>query len=177
MKLLNKAFAKTIAATTAAGAMAVSAVPAHANEHHRDKIGAGEIIAGAVIIGGLAAILSSKKDKRHHDVKYNRGYNNDYRGRGYKRERFKRQRAGFHRDGSRRAIRKCIRQTEHKASYLGYADVTNIRDIKRTRYGYRIKGNLIVTKGDRYNKYSDRGRFTCYVDSGRVSEVRLRGLG
>ncbi len=176
MKLLNKAFAKTIAATTAAGAMAVSAVPAYANEHHRDKIGAGEIIAGAVVIGGLAAILASKKDKRHHDVKYDRGYNHNYRSRGFNNNRFKRQRVGFHRNGSRNAINQCVRQTEHKASYLGYADVTNIRDIKRTRYGYRIKGNILVTKGNGYKKYSDHGRFTCYVDSGKVSEVKLRGL-
>ena len=177
MKLLNKAFANTIAASTAAGAMAVSAVPAHANGHHKDRLSKGEVIAGAVILGGLAAVLASKKNKHHNDVRYDNGYNYDYRSKESKHNRFKRHRAGFNRNGSRYAINQCVQQTEQKASYLGYADVTNIRDIKRTRYGYRIKGNILVTKGNGYKKYSDHGRFTCYVDSGKVSEVKFRGLG
>lgn len=172
MKLLNKALAKSIAATTAAGAMAVSAVPAHANDRNHDRISTGEVIAGAVILGGLAAVLASKKK----DNRYNDGYNNRRNG-NYNQGRYRKQNVNNRRDGSRRAIRQCINQAENKASYLGYADVTDIRDIKRTRYGYRVKGNLLVTKGRGYNRYSDKGRFTCDVDSGRVSEVRLGGLG
>ncbi len=179
MKMLNKAFAKPIAGIAAAGAMAVSAVPAHANDRQHDRISAGEVIAGAVIVGGLAAILSSKKNKHRGYDSHHNGY--EYNGRRGHNRKFRRghnnHRVNYRRNGSRRAIRKCINRAEQKASYFGYADVTNIRDIKRTRYGYRVKGNVLVTKGRGYNRYSDRGRFTCYVDSGRVSEVRLRGLG
>ncbi len=171
MKLLNKAFAKTIAATTAAGAMAVSAVPAHANGHHKDRVSTGEVIAGAVILGGLAAVLASKKKDRYdrhdrHD-KYDR----------YDNRRYRKNRGYNARNGARRAINQCVRGTERKASYNGYADVTQIRDVKRTRYGYRVKGNLLVTNGRGYNRYSDKGKFTCYVDSGRISEINIRGIG
>jgi len=179
MKLLNKAFAKTITATTVAGAMAVSAVPVNAKEYHRDKVSTGEIIAGAVIVGGLAALLSSKKSKhRNYDTHHNSyEYKGRHKGHRYSKGRYNDRRVNYRRDGSRKAIRKCIRRAENKASHFGYADVTDIRNIKRTRYGYRVKGNILVTKGRGYNRYSDKGRFTCYIDSGRVSEVRLRGLG
>ncbi len=165
MKLLNKAFAKTIAATTTAGAMAVSAVPAYANGHHKDRLSTGEVIAGAVILGGLAAVLASNK-KGHYD-KYDR-----YDSRRYRKNR------GYNRNNeARQAINQCVRGTERKASYNGYADVTQIRDVKRTRYGYRIKGNLLVTNGRGYNRYSDKGKFTCYVDGGRLSDINIRGIG
>lgn len=159
MKLLNKAFAKTIAATTAAGAMAVSAVPAHANGHNKNRVSTGEVIAGAVILGGLAAVLASNKKDRYDNNRYrktnrNQGYNS-----------------------SRNAINQCVRGAEKKASYNGYADVTQIRDVKRTQYGYRIKGNLLVTNGRGYKRYSDKGKFTCYVDGGRISEIKIRGIG
>ena len=158
MKLLNKAFAKTIAATTAAGAMAVSAVPAHANGHNKNRVSTGEVIAGAVILGGLAAVLASNKKDRYDN-------NRNRKNRGYNRH-----------NGERSAINQCVRGAEKKASYNGYADVTQIRDVKQTRYGYRIKGNLLVTNGRGYNRYSDKGKFTCYVDRGRISEIDIRGI-
>lgn len=173
MKLPTKAFAKTIAATTAAGAMAVSAVPAHANGHHKDRVSTGEVIAGAVIIGGLAAVLASKKKNRHND-RYD--HNNRYDHNDRRDNRRFRKNDGFNNNGPRRAVNQCVRGTEKKASFNGFADVTQIRDVKRTRYGYRVRGNLLVTNGRGYNRYSDKGRFTCFVDSGRISEIKIRGI-
>lgn len=174
MKLLNKALAKTIAATTAAGAMAVSAVPAQANERHNDKLSTGEVVAGAVILGGLAAILASKKNDRkfdnHHDVRFDNRHNDKFNNRNRRGHN-----DGF-RNGSRQAVRQCINQAEYKASFNGNANVTDIRDIRETRYGYRVRGNLLVTNGRGFKRYSDKGRFTCYIDNGRVSELEIRGL-
>ncbi|WP_108810883.1 hypothetical protein [Sphingorhabdus sp. Alg231-15] len=167
--------------TAAATAMAVSATPAMAKDYDRGGISAGEVIAGAVVLGGLAAILSSgKKDK------YSTGYyDDDYRDR---RHRDRRYRDGRYRDGRygygdrkrirpRRAVNKCVRAAERKASYYGRADVTQIRDVKRTRYGYKVKGRIVVKDGYRgYRRSYDRGKFTCYVEGRRVSGVRLKDL-
>jgi len=82
------------------------------------------------------------------------------------------------------------------ASRYSRSDVTQIRDIERTRYGYRVKGNLVVQDGwrgnnrgyDRYDRYDrdgysggygrgyDKGRFTCYVERGRVVDIDYSGL-
>ncbi|HAU21437.1 MAG TPA: hypothetical protein DCS24_02405 [Erythrobacter sp.] len=181
-----KKFAKGGIATAAVSAMALAgATPAYAGHRDPDKIGAGEVIAGALIIGGLAAILSSGNKDRYRD-----GYryrDRDYRvgyGRGEKR--------------ARRAINKCIRNAERDALRSGYrfADVTRIRDIDRTSYGWRVKGRLVVDgqrhygyRSDRYGyddrrynydrSYSlgaDRGKFTCYVERDRVTEINYRGI-
>lgn len=156
--------------TAAATAMAVSATPAMAKDYDRDGISAGEVIAGAVVLGGLAAILSSnKKDK------YYSGYDRDYRDRRYRDDRY-----GYRdrkRIRPRRAVNKCVRAAERKASYYGRADVTQIRDVKRTRYGYKVKGRIVVKDGYRgYRRSYDRGKFTCYVEGRRVSGVRLKDL-
>jgi len=160
---------KALVGAAAATAMAVSATPAMANNgygHKNDRIGAGEVIAGAVILGGLAAILSSKnKNDRYYDGRRgNRGYDNGY---GYK--------TSFNRRGGRKAVKRCIRRAER---YAG-GKVTDIRDIDRTRYGYKIRGRIVVKDGYRGRYGSpqyDRGRFTCYVENGRIADVRFRGL-
>ncbi|GAB5480539.1 MAG: hypothetical protein Pars92KO_02960 [Parasphingorhabdus sp.] len=157
--------------TAAATAMAVSATPAMAKDYDRGGISAGEVIAGAVVLGGLAAILSSgKKDKYSNSY-----YDDDYRDRRYRDKRY-----GYgdrKRIRPRRAVNKCVRAAERKASYYGRADVTQIRDVKRTRYGYKIKGRLVVKDGYRgYRRSYDRGKFTCYVEGRRVSGVRLKDL-
>ena len=167
MTRIKKAFVGAAAAT----AMAVSATPAAAKDRYdNDKIGAGEIIAGALIIGGIAAVLSSKdsKDDRYYS-RDRRGYNNGY---GY----------GNKRVGSRKAVNRCVRRAERGASRYGRANVTQIRDIKRTRYGYRVKGRIEVSDGYRGGRYNrgyrdiDRGKFTCFVDQGRVADIRYKGL-
>ena len=179
MKTLKTALVGTAAAT----AMAVSATPAMAKRgHHDNGISAGEVIAGAVVLGGLAAILSSgKKDRYNHS--YDRGYRGD--------------RYGYNNYGHnqrirpRKAVNKCVRQAERRASQWGRADVTDIRKVERTRYGYKIKGRIAVRNNYRNRGYDERyyrngydrdhrnyntGKFTCYVDGRRVSDVRFRGL-
>ncbi|QTD56953.1 hypothetical protein [Parasphingorhabdus cellanae] len=157
--------------TAAATAMAVSATPAMAKDHDRDGISAGEVIAGAVVLGGLAAILSSNKKDRYYS-----GYDRDYRDGRYRDGHYRDRRYGK-RIRPRRAVNKCVRAAERKASYYGRADVTQIRDVKRTSYGYKVKGRIVVKDGYRgYRRSYDRGKFTCYVEGRRVSGVRLKDL-
>jgi hypothetical protein len=165
MKFLTKSL---LSAGAAAAALVSVSAPAAARDHRGgDGISAGEVIAGAVILGGLAAVLSSGNDR---DRSYDRGYD---RGRDY----------DYGRGGH---------------SGYGRSDVTEIRNIDRTRYGYRVTGKLVVQDGwrgnnrgygyrdrDRYNDYDrgygynrgyDKGRFTCYVERGRVIDVDYSGL-
>ena len=136
----SKLFAKGGIATAAVGAMALAgATPAQAR-HDRGKIDAGDVIAGAVIIGGIAAIASAaSKNKR------DRYYHNDYRYRDYRGDRYD-NRYSYNRNNPRRAIEKCIRAAERDARRSGYrfADVTQIRDVDDRRYGWRVKGRLVV---------------------------------
>jgi len=174
---------KALIGTAAATAMAVSATPAVANHgKHNDKISAGEVIAGAVVLGGIAAILTSGK-RKHRDRDYHRGHRGE-RGYGYNNG----YKHNYRHRSSRKAVKRCIRRAENWASQYGDAKVTNIRDIDRTRYGYKIKGRIIVRdsyRGGKYNKYNrrgygynnyDKGKFTCYVERGRVVDVKYRGL-
>lgn len=156
-----------ITGSVTALAMVVSTTPAMA-AHDNDGIGASEVIAGAVILGGLAAILTSSNNDRYDrnghyspSDRYGR-YDRDYdRGHRY--------------DGSRMAVNKCVRAAEQEASFRRFrANVTEIKDIDRTRDGYRVKGRIVVD-GPRHAY--DKGRFTCYVDHGRVADVRLSGIG
>lgn len=80
--------------------------------------------------------------------------------------------------GGDRAVNQCVRAAENEARRFGrFAQVTDVRDIDRTRYGLRVQGRIAVDYGRGYRGGSDRGRFTCFVDRGRVSDVRLSGLG
>lgn len=77
-----------------------------------------------------------------------------------------------------RAVDQCVRAAENEARRFGrFARVTDIRDIDRTRAGLRVQGRLVVENGGRWRGNADRGRFTCFVDRGRVYDVRLSGLG
>ncbi|PXW78449.1 hypothetical protein C7451_102120 [Blastomonas natatoria] len=78
-----------------------------------------------------------------------------------------------------RAVNQCVRAAELEARRFGrFAQVTDIRDIDRTRRGLRVQGRLVVEQGGRWRGGGvDRGRFTCFVDRGRVYDVRLSGLG
>ncbi|MFN7323809.1 MAG: hypothetical protein ACK5SM_03560, partial [Sphingomonadales bacterium] len=90
----------------------------------------------------------------------------------------------YSRGGSRAAVNQCVNAVERWGSRYSRSDVTRIFDIDRTRYGYRVSGNVVVKDGwrgrDRYDRGYDRGydkgRFTCYVERGRVVDVDYRGL-
>lgn len=186
MQTLPKAPMKAFFTSLAAGAMAVTAIvpaQAQAQTYSRDRgydrgngIGAGEIIAGAVILGGLAAVLSSngKRDRYRYDY---RGYRGDRRG----------YRNNARRGNPQRAIERCIRATEryaNRASY-GRANVTNVYDVDRRNNGWRIKGNIVLEeqrRGYRNRGYRgrnngfDRGRFSCRIRNGRISDIDVDGI-
>lgn len=137
---------KALLGTVAAGAMAVtSATPAAARDRHNDGISAGEVIAGAVILGGIAAIASSigkDRDRYRGDYRYDRGYrDNFYRARG----------------NPRAAVEKCVRAARQDARRYGFRGirVTDIRDVRDTRYGWRVKGRIAVNDRSGYG-YRDR---------------------
>ena len=200
MKILTKSL---LSAGAAAAALVSVAAPAEARGRDNDGITAGEVIAGAVIIGGIAAVIASsdndrddrrdngRYDDRRYDDRggYNDGryedrddrYDNGHRrgrGRGHDDYGYDRQ------NGSRSAVNQCITAVENWASRYSRADVTQINYIDRTRNGYRVTGNLVVQDGYRgrnrydrgYDRGYDKGRFTCYVERGRVIDVDYRGL-
>ncbi len=185
MNKLNKA----LVGTATAAAMAVSATPAMARDDRNNGPSAGEVIAGVAIIGAIAAIASSgNNDRRYRDNNYrdnNYRYDN-YRDRNYRGDRYDNGRYGDSRYGNnyrhinqRQAVNLCARAAEHGATNYGRARVTDIRDIDRTRYGYRVKGRILVEQGrSRYQRsgYADEGRFTCYIEGNRVSDVQYSGL-
>jgi len=171
---------KGLIGSVAAGAMALGAVaPAQAQSYrgHRNDngISAGEIIAGALIIGGIAAVASASNRDRRDRYNYN--------------------------DSPRDAVALCVNAAERTASrysYGGRSEVTDIRDIKGNRNGYRIQGRIAVNQMDhnwrrgdaRYgrgwsNDYRgwndnyrgwDSGRFTCRIERGRVVDIDYSGI-
>ncbi len=173
---LTKTLTKGALGTVAAGAIALaSATPAVASDRHRDRgVDAGDVIAGAVIIGGIAALAGAfdnddRRDRRYRDRNY-RGNNHNYRAnhnRGY-------------RGNGQRAVERCIRSAERQARRFGgyrYADVTQIRDVDRTRYGFRVQGRIEVQGSNNYRgRDFDRGRFTCYVERGNRAQIDFRGI-
>jgi hypothetical protein len=206
MKILTKSL---LSAGAAAAAMVSVAAPAQARRGDGDRIDAGEVIAGALIIGGIAAVLSSgnDRDRGYNDRGYddrggrydNRdsGYDNggyDDRGRGGHHGRgrgYDDDRSGYGYDnggGSRAAVNQCVSGVERWASRYSRAEVTEIRNIDRTQYGYRVTGKLVVQDGNRgrggydrgydrgYERGYDKGRFTCYVERGRVIDIDYSGL-
>ena len=180
MTKLKKTLAKGTLGTVAAGAMALAtATPAMAdNYRHKDRIDAGDVIAGAVIIGGIAALAGAfdgdkrdryrYRDRRYRDRHYDRGYRGDRRG--YHNNRY----------NGRRAVERCVRVAERQARRFGgyrFADVTQIRDVDRTRYGFRVKGRIQVEGNRGYRgRDFDRGRFTCWFDGRGRPQVDFRGI-
>ncbi len=178
MSFLTKSL---LSAGAAAAALVSLAAPAEARDRYRyhDGISAGEVIAGALIIGGLAAIIASADDDRNYRYYDRYGYDDGYyhRGGGYGYY-------GYRYGGSRAAVRQCVHAVERWANRYSRTDVTEIRNIDRTYYGYRVTGNLVVRDGWRgrdhydwgYHRGYDRGRFTCYVERGRVVDIDYHGL-
>lgn len=169
--------ARTTLGTLAAVTLAVAATtPALADDHRyrdrdRDGIGAGEIIAGAVVIGGIAALAGAfDGDRDYRD----RGDRRDYRG-----DRWERGGNGFN-GGARGAVERCVRAAENQARRFGgyrYADVVDVRDLDRTRFGFRVEGRIEVQGNSRWGgRDFDRGRFTCRLDGRGAPIVTYDGI-
>ena len=186
---------KTLVGAVAAGAMAVvptSAAVAQYRDYdrgyERDRgISAGDIIAGAVVLGGIAAIAGSLG--RGNDYRNDDRY---YRGGNY----------GYYNGNPRAAVEQCVNAANRDARSRGYryAQVTQVRDVNDTDYGWKIKGNLVVDGdrgyydrgydsrrynsgyynngryNDRYGYRQDAGNFTCWIDRGRVSRMDYSGI-
>lgn len=179
---LKKTITKGALGTVAAGAMALaSATPAMAdNGRDRGGVDAGDIIAGAVIIGGIAALAGAfdndrddrYRDRDYRDRNYNYNYNYNYRDhRGYNYN----QRARFGRD----AVERCIHAAEYRARSWGgyrYANVTEIRDIDRGRYGPQVRGRIEVQGNGYRGRGYDEGRFTCDVDGRGNVQIDFDGI-
>lgn len=191
-----KTISKALAGSVAAGAIALSAVsPAFAADGHgfdRGGIRAGEMIAGALVLGGIAAATANAS---HYDRDY------DFNRAGY---RDRDGRNGYGRGWNvnpRQAVQMCINRAENAASrrsFGGRADVTDVRDVRNTAWGYEVRGRIAVNSmgrgwrnGDnRYgygwnNDYRgwhnglrgyDSGSFTCKVERGRVVYMDFSGI-
>jgi hypothetical protein len=155
-----------LGAVAATALTAASITPAQARDRDRDGISAGEIIAGAVVIGGIAALAGA--------------FDGD-RGRGWDDRRFRGDRGwdrggwGFP-GGPRAAVDRCVRAAENQARRFGgyrYADVIDVRDIDRTRDGFRVRGRIDVGGG--WNR-NDRGRFTCRIDGRGAPLIDFDGI-
>jgi len=181
---LKKTITKGALGTVAAGAMALaSATPAMADDNrHRDRgVDAGDVIAGAVIIGGLAALAGAFDNDDRRDRR-----NRNYRDRDHRYDNGNRNRGNRHngnrgyRGNAEGAVERCIRVAERQARRFGgwrYADVTQIRDVDRTRYGFRIQGRMQVQGSSNYRgRNADNGRFTCYVERGNRPQIEFRGI-
>ncbi|MEP7350727.1 MAG: hypothetical protein ABI668_12375 [Sphingorhabdus sp.] len=178
-----------------AGAAAAALVSVSASAQTRDRrdyrdndgISAGEVIAGAVILGGLVAIASSGNDR---DGYYNgRRYNNRY---GSSRQavgqcvnavegwanRYSRSDVTQISDIDRtrngyRITGKLVVQDGWRGHNRGYDDDYRRGDDRR---GYGNDRDDRRGYGQGYNRGYDKGRFTCYVERGRVIDVDYRGL-
>lgn len=158
-----------LGAVVATALTAASTTPAMADDFfERDGISAGEVIAGAVVIGGIAALAGAfDGDRDRWDDR------RDFRG-----DRWDRgDRWGF-RGGPRGAVDRCVRAAENQARRFGgyrFADVIDVRDIDRTRDGFRVRGRIDVGGG--WNRRgSDRGSFTCRVDGRGAPFVDFDGI-
>jgi len=194
-----KTISKALVGTAAAAAVAVSsATPAIARDH-RGGIDGGDIVAGALVIGGIAAIAAAASNNGND--RYDRyGYGDDnWRGRdGWSNDRYRDNYYG--RGNPRGAIEQCVNVAERTASRYSYgrADVTDVRDVRPTRWGYEVRGRIAVNsngrdwrQGDRYYgrgwngdyrgwnsslRGYDSGSFKCKVERGRVVDIDYSGI-
>lgn len=192
-----KTISKALVGTAAAAAVAVSsASPAMARDH--GGVDGGDIIAGALVIGGIAAIAAAASS--NNNDRYDRyGYGDDWRGRdGWSDGRYRDNAYG--RGNPRSAIEQCVRAAERNASRYSYgrADVTDVRDVKSTRWGYEVRGRIAVNSSGRdwrqgdsrygrgwngdYRGWNDSlrgydsGSFKCRVERGRVVDIDYSGI-
>ena len=176
-----KTISKALVGTVAAGAMALSATPAAARDRHHDGVDAGDIIAGALVIGGIAAVASSIGNDRGYNGTYGGPYYGD-NGR-YDSRYGDRYGYNYNSGNPRQAVEQCVYAAQRGA--YG-ARVTDIRSVDRNRYGYKVKGTVVVNErgggwGRDYNyRYAgrnyDQGKFSCDVQYGRVLDIDFSGL-
>ena len=207
-----KTVSKALLGTIAAGAMvAASATPALADHNDRNGVSAGDIIAGALIIGGIAAVASAAS-RNNGGYRDNRGYDDGY---GYNRAGYGNN-GGYYdnndgnygnnydrysqwRSNPRQAVERCIAAAERYASSRGLrADVTDIRQVKDTRYGFEVKGRIAVQGNNRgwnrgdsnygqgwggdYRGYNDQvrgydsGKFKCKYERGQITDLDIDGV-
>ena len=168
-----KTLTKAVAGTLTAGAMLATAIsPAMAQprrDNDRDGVRAGEVIAGALIVGGIAAIAANT--------------HNDPRG---PRVAPVNPRTGVDRGG----------RAAHRAARRYSGDVTDVRSVRQTRFGYEVRGRIAVKsfqgswrgRGDLGNGWGndsrgwnnklrgyDAGTITCTYERGRTS-VNYNGI-
>ena len=180
-----KTISKALVGTVAAGAMALSATPAAARDRDHNGIDAGDIIAGALVIGGIAAVAGAIGNDRGYNGTYGGPYYGDYNG-GYGdyNGRYDSRYGNNYNSGNpRQAVEQCVSAAQRGA--YG-ARVTDIRSVDRNRYGYRIKGTVVVNErgsgwGRDYNyrnagRNYDQGKFSCDVQYGRVVDLDFSGL-
>jgi hypothetical protein len=168
-----------LGAVAATALTAASATPAMADDYRdRGGISAGEVIAGAVVIGGIAALAGAfdgDRDRERFD--YRDRY--DYRDRDYRGDRYNGGRFGFG-GNPRAAVERCVRAAENQARRFGgfrYADVIDVRDVDRTRDGFRVRGRIEVGGGYGYHgRDNDRGNFTCRFDGRGAPYVNFDGV-
>lgn len=177
--------AKVLTATTSAGALVLAgAAPAMANPYDRDDgIDVGDVIAGALIIGGIAAVAGAfdgDDDYRYRDRRFDERHYHD---------------RDFRSLSSRTAVERCVRVAEQQAYRAGYrgVKVTDIRDVDRKSYGYKIKGRIAVDEGNRGGRYGrgwggdyrgwnnsmrgwDSGKFSCKIDGRGIRELDYSGV-
>jgi hypothetical protein len=108
---------------------------------------------------------------------------------------------GWHNQGDsqRHAVRNCMRAAQFEASRYtrGRAEVTDIRDVRETRFGYEVRGRVEVNRfgGHDWNnrswndrgwgqrdwngpmRFRDSGSFKCKVEGGRIVDLDLDGIG
>jgi hypothetical protein len=155
----------SLGAVAALAMTAATVTPAQARDRDRDGISAGEIIAGAVVIGGIAALAGAFDGDR------GRGW--DRNNRNFRGDRWDRGGWGIN---PRTAVDRCVRAAENQARRFGgyrYADVIDVRDIDRTRDGFRVRGRIDVGGG--WNR-NDRGRFTCRIDGRGAPRIDFSGI-
>ena len=94
---------------------------------------------------------------------------------------------GWNGGHSRRAVEMCSRVAERQASRATYgnARVTDVRDVRDTRFGYEVRGRIAVNtrdhgwnnRGWRNRDYNhDSGSFTCRVERGRIAYLDFDGI-
>lgn len=94
---------------------------------------------------------------------------------------------GWNGGNSRNAVEMCSRVAERQASRnaFGRARVTDVRDVRDTRWGYEVRGRIAVNSRDRgwndrgwnnRDRNRDTGSFTCRVERGRVAYIDFDGI-
>ena len=90
------------------------------------------------------------------------------------------------------AARRAAKDAVHKSHRVRTRD-GDIRDVDDTRYGWKVKGRMVVDgnytggrydrygyrdRNNRYHRWNDRdnGSFTCYIERGRVADLDFSGI-